>query len=263
MVGGHTLRSSELVGLTCVFVLVTIRVPYSALTDLWSRVELESKRLKIIEMTRDFIRSVIALSPDELLPTIYLLTNQIAPAFEGKELGIGDGVLTKAVSEATGLSLAQLRDKVKKSGDLGTTAQASKSAQKTLFKPKPLTVSDVYRIFQAIADMSGKASINRRKEQIKNLLVRCQGMEVCRNVGRSRSPTLMRFVPNSFLCCSDEVEIYGPSTAMQNANRISRCDGLQHFDSRLQLIADFDCVRCNKQNRVCWLLWVTPALSLR
>ena len=40
-------------------------------------------------------RTIIATSPDDLLPTVYLCTNQVAPSHEGIELGIGDATLVK------------------------------------------------------------------------------------------------------------------------------------------------------------------------
>ena len=59
-------------------------------------------RLKIIEILSNFFRSVIALSPDELLSTLYLSLNQLAPAYVGLELGIGESLLMKAIAQATG-----------------------------------------------------------------------------------------------------------------------------------------------------------------
>lgn len=59
-------------------------------------------RLKIVEMLSNFFRSVIALSPDDLLFCVYLCLNKTAPAYEGVELGIGDSILIKALAEATG-----------------------------------------------------------------------------------------------------------------------------------------------------------------
>ena len=61
-------------------------------------------RNRIISLTANLFRSIIATTPDDLLPTVYLLINQVAPSYEGLELGIGDGIIIKAIQEATGKS---------------------------------------------------------------------------------------------------------------------------------------------------------------
>ena len=40
-------------------------------------------------------RAIIATTPEDLLPTVYLCTNKVAPSHEGIELGIGDATLVK------------------------------------------------------------------------------------------------------------------------------------------------------------------------
>ena len=40
-------------------------------------------------------RTILALTPKDLLPVVYLCTGSIAPAHEGIELGIGDAILIK------------------------------------------------------------------------------------------------------------------------------------------------------------------------
>ena len=62
-------------------------VPYRALADTFHHIESTTKRLKTIEILRNFLRSVIALSPDDLISCIYLCTNSLGPAYEGTELG--------------------------------------------------------------------------------------------------------------------------------------------------------------------------------
>ena len=56
----------------------------------------------MIEILCNFFRSVIVLTPDELLPCVYLCLNKLAPAYEGVELGIGETVLMKAIAQCTG-----------------------------------------------------------------------------------------------------------------------------------------------------------------
>lgn len=40
-------------------------------------------------------RAILAATPQDLLPTVYLCTNRVAPAHAGVELGVGDAILIK------------------------------------------------------------------------------------------------------------------------------------------------------------------------
>jgi hypothetical protein len=67
-------------------------------------------------------------------------TVQVAPAYSGKELGIGDAILIKSVAQASGRQEAQVKKEYNELGDLGEVACNSKGKQRTMFAQKPLTV---------------------------------------------------------------------------------------------------------------------------
>jgi DNA ligase-1 len=94
-------------------------VPYQALAATFQCVEATTQRLEIVDMVSNFFRSVMVLTPEDLVPCVYLCTNDLAPAYDGIELGIGDGILTKAVATATGRTLAQVKAAMKDCADLG------------------------------------------------------------------------------------------------------------------------------------------------
>jgi DNA ligase-1 len=54
-----------------------------------------SKRLEIISTLTSAFRAILAGTPGDLLPTVYLCTNRVAPAHAGIELGVGDAILIK------------------------------------------------------------------------------------------------------------------------------------------------------------------------
>ncbi|KAG1899249.1 uncharacterized protein F5891DRAFT_1234663 [Suillus fuscotomentosus] len=114
---------------------------------------------------------------NSLLQSVYLCINRLSPDYVGVELGIGESLLIKAISESTGRSLATIKADLKKEGDLGLVAMNSKNSQKTLFKPKPLTVPFVFSNLREIALSSGHSSQAKKVSIITKLLAACQDFE--------------------------------------------------------------------------------------
>ncbi|KAF7231842.1 hypothetical protein EG68_08626 [Paragonimus skrjabini miyazakii] len=152
-------------------------VPYLALAKTFEYIESTSGRLKITEALSNLFRSVGFLSPNDLSICIHLCLNQVGPAYQGNELGVGDTILLKALGMTTGVGLEHLKSSLKRQGDLGTLAESIRSRQKTMFTPKPLTVSVVFNKIKEIAVMSGNAAQTKKVERICSLLVACRECE--------------------------------------------------------------------------------------
>ncbi|XP_043470502.1 DNA ligase 1 [Leptopilina heterotoma] len=153
------------------------KVPYIALTRTLELIEETSGRLKIVEILSNYFRSVIVLSPNDLIASVYLCLNQVAPAYEGLELGIADTNLMKAIAQCTGQTLAQIKAKMQKVGDLGIVAEGSRSNQRTMFQPAPLSVPNVYTKLKEIALMTGTSSTTKKMDKIQALFVACRFTE--------------------------------------------------------------------------------------
>ncbi|KAG1749972.1 DNA ligase I [Suillus paluster] len=156
-------------------------VPYAALTKTFSLIEATTKRLEKTSLLTSFFLLVIQRSKkgdfNSLLQSVYLCINRLSPDYVGVELGIGESLLIKAISESTGRSLATIKADLKKEGDLGLVAMNSKNSQKTLFKPKPLTVPFVFSNLREIALSSGHSSQAKKVSIITKLLAACQDFE--------------------------------------------------------------------------------------
>ena len=146
------------------------QVPYAALCTTFSKIELTTKRLEILAHSSLFLRQVLRLTPDNLLPTILLMINKLAADYAGIELGIGESLIMKAIGETTGRSLNVIKTDQNEIGDLGLVAAKSKSNQKLMFKPKPLTVRAVHEGLLAIATIEGQGAQGRKVAGIKKLL---------------------------------------------------------------------------------------------
>ena len=132
-------------------------VPYSALAQTLYCMEKTTKRLELLSIITNYFRSVLALSPKDLVPSMYILTNKVAPDYDSLELGIGDTVLFKALAEATGSTTAKLKVEFQNKGDIGLVAEANRCNQKLIFTPKKLTVGAVFSKFKEIAQISGNS----------------------------------------------------------------------------------------------------------
>lgn len=148
-----------------------------ALAKTFQLIEETSGRLKMIETLSNFFRSVIVLSPNDLMACVYLCLNQLAPAYEGLELGVAETSLMKAIGNTTGRTLAQIKADVANTGDLGIVAEKSKNNQRMMFQPAPLTVETVFSKLQDIAKMSGQSSMNNKIAKIQGMFVACRHSE--------------------------------------------------------------------------------------
>ena len=165
-------------------------LPYSILCDTWSKIEAISSRLQIQELLTELFRQCLIVHVD-LLPILYLCSNAVAPAYECVELGIGDAILVRAISEATGASTTAIKSQYEAQGDLGLVAQNAKGSQKTLGgffkqtkKEKVLSTHDVLQVFQQIATTKGNQAQKWKVDSIKKLLVRAASKEETRYIIR-------------------------------------------------------------------------------
>lgn len=145
-------------------------VPYAALCTTFSKIELTTKRLEILAHCSLFLRQVLRLTPSDLLPTTLLMINKLAADYTGVELGIGESLIKKAISESTGRSLQHINTDHNEIGDLGLVAAKSRSKQPTMFKPKSLTVQGVHKGLMTIATIEGQGAQGRKVDGIKKLL---------------------------------------------------------------------------------------------
>lgn len=76
---------------------------YLKLAETFDAIERTSSRLEIQQILTDFFIQAIQETPGDLLPAIYLaVCTQLAPPYEGVQIGIGDSILIKAIGQTTG-----------------------------------------------------------------------------------------------------------------------------------------------------------------
>lgn len=152
-------------------------VPFSFLAQTFEEVAETSGRLDIQNILCNSLRAILATHPQDLLPTVYLCTGRVAPSHAGIELGVGDSILIKALAEATGRQVAQINKQYGEEGDLGIVAASARGKQNPIFKPAPLTIAGVHKVFLEIASTQGNKSTEKKKALINKLLVAASSSE--------------------------------------------------------------------------------------
>ena len=105
-------------------------------------------------------------TPAEVAAIAYLMEAQLAPAFAGVQIGMGERLVAAAIAQATGQPEAQVNKLYKKQGDLGLIAEALVPA-----KPQSrLTVAKVHEALLDIARTSGAGSTEKKVEKLSGLV---------------------------------------------------------------------------------------------
>ncbi len=151
--------------------------PYALLTQAFVLISATRSRLAITTLLTNLLRTVRAHDPDSLLPTVYLVSNHIAPPYDGVELGLGGSIINKAIKSVTGKSARFMKQVWDKTGDPGDVAYEAKKDVKALVRPAPITVQRLFSNLHSIARLSGTGSANQKLGYVTKLLVASRGEE--------------------------------------------------------------------------------------
>ena len=142
---------------------------YLDIANAYEKIEATTKRL---EMT-DLLVTLLKNTPKELIAkVVYLTQGKLYPDFVGIEIGIAEKLAIKAVARACGKKETEIQSDLRKTGDIGETAQncLAKKIQSTLGVKKSLTVQKVYETFDKIAKTSGPGTVDIKMGMLAGLL---------------------------------------------------------------------------------------------
>ncbi len=148
---------------------------YAELAGLYAKLEKTTLKTLKTRLVSDFLKR----TPDELLNVVpYLVLGKVFPDWDERELGVGEKLLMKAVSTATGISEREIENSVKDTGDLGESiALALKTKKQRSFFSQPLTIKRVYETFVKVAEVSGSGSQEKKLKYLANIFMDAEPME--------------------------------------------------------------------------------------
>ncbi|WFC95116.1 hypothetical protein MBRA1_001759 [Malassezia brasiliensis] len=154
-----------------------VHIPYALYAHGFARLNGERSRILILRILTNLLRIVRAYEPDQLVPALYLMSNEIAPSYAGVELGVGGALLQKATMQVSGRTAAFLRRAWTQYGDAGDVAFVACRGMTQLVQHEPLTIGKVYATLWAIARASGARSMREKQRLVSGLLLASRGEE--------------------------------------------------------------------------------------
>jgi DNA ligase-1 len=141
-------------------------VRYGIVAQAYRDLERTSARLALI----DRLAARLTETPTTLLPTVALLCQgQIAPDFAGVDLGMAERLAARAVAQAAGLPVEEVRASARQVGDLGLAAEQLFETTAGS-RPATLEVQVVVDTLHQIAQAQGEGSVGRKLAGLVGLL---------------------------------------------------------------------------------------------
>lgn len=151
---------------------------FRAFAELSEKVEGTHKRLVMIDLVAEFLRS---LDAEEMEPAVSMMLGRPFSKQNGSVLDVSWATVSRAIQSVTGVDRTVFDDAFDKTGDLGSAAMIvfEKSRQKrqsTLFG-RALTLAEVRRSLEVIAGTGGPASTLKKRRLLSALLSELSPLE--------------------------------------------------------------------------------------
>jgi len=152
---------------------------FRELCDLCERLEATSKRLVKVDLAANFLKS---LQSDEVEPAVSMILGRAFPKWDQRTLEISWSTLSGLIMKLTQTDWSEFRKAFSETGDVGSASRAMFEAgrirRQTTLLDMPLSILEVRRTFESIAEASGFGSRERKERLIETLLGRASSVEI-------------------------------------------------------------------------------------
>jgi len=151
---------------------------FKSLAELLEKVEATKKRLEIIGMTADFLKS---LNAEEVEPAVSMIVGRAFPKWSPKTLDVSWATLSGILQRVTGADWDVFHDAFTGTGDVGAAAKAvfekTNVKKQALLLERTLTIAEVRRLLESIAETTGSGSREKKERLITALLSQASPVE--------------------------------------------------------------------------------------
>ncbi len=151
---------------------------FKLLAELCERLEKTTRRNLMIETVAEFLKN---LSENEIEPAISMILGRPFPKYDPRTLDVSWATLSGIIKRLSGAEWTSFHSAFRSTGDIGSATQIvferrSAHRQSALFE-KPLTIIEVRKIFERIAEFRGQGSKDKKERLIEALLGRATPIE--------------------------------------------------------------------------------------
>jgi len=148
-----------------------MNTPFKSLAELCEKLEATTKRLAMIKLVGEFLKT---LEKDEIEPAISMILGRTFPKWSPQTLEVSWATLSEIIKRVTSVEWKTFIKAFGKTGDVGSATktifeEGKIKRQATLFE-RELTILEVRRGFEAIAETSGYGSREKKERLIETLL---------------------------------------------------------------------------------------------
>lgn len=148
---------------------------YLIMADAYEKIESTSKRLEMTDLLVSLLKDT---SKNVIDKVVYLTQGRIYPDFVNLEIGVAERLAVKALARASGHRESEIEEDLKRTGDIGTTAEKFIGKKKQVaFYQQPLTVERVYETFDKMAKTSGSGAVDLKLSLLAGLLSDASSVE--------------------------------------------------------------------------------------
>jgi DNA ligase-1 len=151
---------------------------FKSLSELLEKVESTRKRLEIIDLTANYIGT---LDREETEPATNMMVGRAFPKYSQKSLDVNWSTLTRVLERISKFDWRLFRQAMASTGDIGsatkTVLEQAKTKKQTQLTQKSLTITEVRRALEAIAQTSGTGSRTKKERLITTLLSQATPVE--------------------------------------------------------------------------------------
>jgi hypothetical protein len=145
---------------------------FRALAELCEKLEGMKKRTLMISLVSDFLKT---LEPEEVEPAVSMILGRALSKHSEHALEVSWATLSEIIRRITGVDWKVFTDTFSKTGDIGAATKilfesSGVKRQLSLFE-KVLTINDVRKSFEAIAEAVGPGSREKKERLLEALLV--------------------------------------------------------------------------------------------